>query len=110
MQLLSELKSFEGSIAHALVHYGEAFEADPEATWGDTRGRNLWEIEQHVESCGVGSLADYQENYQWRIYDTITETTKMGLSGRISCNCGTVSGVLFVIPEASLTDVIKWVT
>lgn len=90
-----------------IVRHGEAF--DPSIkVWGDSRGRNIYSAEEHMKVCVPKSMTGYTEDFSWRIYDSMDSESNIGIRAHITCECGEVEDIAFIVPAAGLGTILGW--
>lgn len=95
---------FRNAIAQVIVANGDAYDAN-ELSWGDDRGMPVRTAPKHMQECSIKSMTHFVENYTWANYDTINSTDYYGVSGNITCVCGEVDDITFIIEEATMGSI-----
>ena len=95
------------AIAKMVARHGEAF--NPEVkSWGDSRGQSNYAAEDHMKTCSAKSMTGYTEDFEWRIYDSMGSESTIGIKALITCECGHVEKVTFIVPNAGLSTILGW--
>jgi hypothetical protein len=90
-----------------IVRHGEAF--NPEVkTWGDSRGQSIYSADEHMKNCAPKSMTGYTEDFHWSIYDSMDTDSNIGIRAFITCECGQVENVAFIVPDAGLSTILGW--
>lgn len=105
---MSTSSNLQDAIARMVVKHGEAFNTSVK-DWGDSRGRSLYEPEEHMKTCSVKKMTGYTEDYSWKVYDTMSSESNVGIKALITCDCGRVTDVAFIVPDAGLATILKWI-
>jgi hypothetical protein len=104
-KLSEELREKLGKM---IALHGEAFNSDVR-TFGDSRGQNIYSAEEHLKTCSVKTLKDYEEDFSWNIYDSASEESYIGVKGSLTCKCGQVENITFIVPNAGLATILGWI-
>lgn len=99
--------NFRSAVANMLAKRGEAF-SDKDDSWGDSRGARLPEADWHMKECGAASMDEFEEDYSWGISDTYNRDDSVGMRAFLTCNCGEVEHVSFIVEGANLSTVLNW--
>jgi hypothetical protein len=95
------------AVSKMVVRHGEAFDLSVKS-WGDSRGSNIYSAEEHMKVCPVKGMTGYTEDFNWRIYDSMTSDSYIGIRAFIDCECGKVEHVAFIVPDAGLGTILGW--
>ena len=100
-------ENFRKAISTAIALNGTAH--DPKRdSWGDTRGVRLPDAEEHMKTCKVKSMKGYTEEFNWSIYDSMNNDSRIAVKADITCECGTVENVQFLCADATLGTIMSW--
>lgn len=102
------MKQFRKVISQAIATRGDAFDPEIEQ-WGDSRGKPLPEVTSHMKHCGVASMKGYDEHCTWSHYDTIRNEDTVGLKAFITCECGEVQNVMFLVEAEGIGTILNWI-
>lgn len=95
------------AVMKALTKHGEAFNPDIN-TFGDSRGEHDYNAERHIKQCAPKTMTGYTEEYNWSISDTANYDAHVGVRAFITCECGQVENVAFIIPDVGLGTILGW--
>lgn len=90
-----------------VARHGKAFNSEIE-WWGDSRGEPNYTAPKHMKVCAVKSMTGYQEDYSWIISDTCNREDSVGIRAFITCECGQVEHVSFIVEDAGLSTILGW--
>lgn len=96
------------AVARMVGKHGDAFDADVE-TWGDSRGQRNYEATRHMKTCVGKTMTNYTEDFHWTISDTMNYNEKIGIRAFITCECGEVENVSFIVEGTNLSTLLSWI-
>lgn len=100
-------EGFRSAVMAAFVRHGDAY--SDEKSWGDTRGEWDYAALRHFsEKCKPVKMNNMKEAYTWQEWDTMSAEDKVGMAAELSCECGKYTDVRFVLPEANIGTVLRW--
>lgn len=99
-------ETFKKAISKVVVKHGQAY--DLKEVWGDTRGSHDWEAEEHMKTCSPVKMEGYEEEYSWNISNTFHSENFVGVRAIITCECGKVTEMPFLLENCSLGTLLGW--
>ncbi len=64
------------------------------------------ESEKHMISCKVKTITDLVEGFEWTESGYGAHENHKGVRASVSCECGRVDGVMFVVDEATVSTLL----
>lgn len=100
-------EKFRNKISSVITKEGMAYDLKAQR-WGDSRGQELYSSWTHMQSCSVTQMTNYDEHYSWNLYDTFQSNSYMGIKANLTCSCGEVQNVAFILQNATMSTILGW--
>jgi hypothetical protein len=101
-------KELREAVTRMIAKHGDAYNAEVDS-WGDSRGQRNYEAQKHMKTCVGASMTQYEETFHWSISDSYTHDDHIGIRAFITCQCGEVENVSFIVEDANLSTILNWI-